>query len=69
MLAFLREANTSASVIEVVNLLDKVLGTKTFSQLFPVVLTDNGSEFSNPKEMEQRDTAGYFSDDESCQFL
>ena len=30
--------------------------SKTFSPLFPVVLTDNGSEFSNPKEIERRDT-------------
>ena len=56
MLAFLRDANTSASVIEIINLLDQVLGAKTFSQLFPVILTDNGSEFSNPKEIEQRST-------------
>ena len=47
---FYGDANTSVSVIEIINLLDKVLGVKTFSQLFPVILTDNGSEFSNPKE-------------------
>nr|WP_205408511.1 hypothetical protein [Mediterraneibacter massiliensis] len=41
ILAFLRGLNTSASVIEIVNLLDKVLGMKTFSHLFPVILTDN----------------------------
>lgn len=56
MLAFLRDANTSASVIEIINLLDKVLGIPTFNCLFPVILTDNGSEFSNPKEIERRDT-------------
>uniref|UniRef100_UPI002ED27444 hypothetical protein n=1 Tax=Faecalicatena faecalis TaxID=2726362 RepID=UPI002ED27444 len=56
MLAFLREANTSASIIEIMNLLDKVLGIETFRRLFPVILTDNGSEFSNPKEIEQRNT-------------
>lgn len=56
MLAFLRDANTSASVIHIINLLDKVLGPKMFSRLFPVILTDNGSEFSNPKEIERRDT-------------
>ena len=55
MLAFLRDANTSASVIQIINRLDRILGAKTFSRLFPVILTDNGSEFSNPKEMEQRD--------------
>lgn len=56
MLAFLRDANTSASVIEIINLLDEVLGVKTFNSLFPVILTDNGSEFSNPKEIEKRST-------------
>ena len=56
MLAFLRNANTSASVIQVINLLDKVLGTETLDRLFPVILTDNGSEFSNPKEIERRAT-------------
>lgn len=44
MLAFLRDANTSASVIQIINLLDKTLGTRTFSRLFPVILADNGSE-------------------------
>ena len=54
MLAFLRDANTSASVIQIINLLDQTLGSKTFDRLFPVILTDNGSEFSNPKAIEQR---------------
>lgn len=49
MLAFLREANTSKSVIDIFNYLDKTLGKDLFNQLFPVILTDNGSEFSNPK--------------------
>ncbi len=56
LLAFLRDANTSASVIQMINLLDKTLGARTFSRLFPVILADNGSEFSNPKEIEQRET-------------
>lgn len=55
MLAFLREANTSASVIHIINVLDRVLGTEDFNRLFPVVLTDNGSEFSNPKQIEYRE--------------
>ena len=55
MLAFLRDSNTSASVIQIINLLDKILGYETFSQLFPVILTDNGSEFSNPKGIEKRE--------------
>lgn len=55
MLAFLRDANTSQSVIDIFNGLDKVLGKELFSKLFPVILTDNGSEFSNPKAIETRE--------------
>lgn len=56
MLAFLRESNTSKSVINIFNYLDKILGKELFNQLFPVILTDNGSEFSNPKAIEYRET-------------
>ncbi|EDK34289.1 Predicted transposase [Clostridium kluyveri DSM 555] len=56
MLAFLREANTSKSVIDVFNQLDSTLGKDLFSKLFPVILTDNGSEFSNPKSIEYSNT-------------
>lgn len=56
MLAFLRKANTSASVIQIFNGMDRILGPGTFSSLFPVILTDNGSEFSNPKAIEYRST-------------
>lgn len=55
MLAFLREANTSQSVIDIFNGLERVLGPESFEELFPVILTDNGSEFSNPKAIEQRE--------------
>ena len=55
MLAFLRDANTSQSVIDIFNTLDIQLGPKVFSRLFPVILTDNGSEFSNPKKIEDRE--------------
>lgn len=52
MLAFLREANTSKSVTDIFEALDKTLGIDLFKRLFPVILTDNGSEFSNPKGIE-----------------
>jgi len=52
MLAFIRERNTSQSVIDIFNMLYERLGEECFSGLFPVVLTDNGSEFSNPKALE-----------------
>lgn len=52
MLAFIRERNTSQSVIDVFNRLDESLGRQLFSRLFSVLLADNGSEFSNPKALE-----------------
>lgn len=52
MLAFLRDANTSQSVIDIFNTLEANIGKETFRRLFPVILTDNGSEFSNPKAIE-----------------
>ena len=52
MLAFLRDANTSKSVTDIFNMLDESLGKTLFKRLFPVILTDNGSEFSNPKAIE-----------------
>lgn len=57
MLAFLRDSNTSKSVIDIFNVLDQVLGAAVFEALFPVILTDNGSEFSNPKAIEYRESA------------
>ncbi len=52
MIAFLRESNTAKTVTEVFCKLRKSLGDKLYRELFPVVLTDNGSEFSNPKAIE-----------------
>ena len=52
MLAFIRERNNSKSVIEIFNQLDLCLGRKNFMKMFKICLTDNGSEFSNPKAME-----------------
>jgi IS30 family transposase len=52
MLAFLRERNTSQSVIDTFNDLYERLGADCFKSLFPVLLGDNGSEFSNPKAIE-----------------
>ena len=52
MWLFLRERNTSQSVIDVFNELEARLGFDVFCMLFPVILTDNGSEFSNPSALE-----------------
>jgi IS30 family transposase len=52
MLAFLRDRNNSQSVIDVFNHLYELLGRSTFKRLFPILKTDNGSEFSNPEAIE-----------------
>ena len=52
MLAFLRDSNTSQSVIDIFNMLYEELTPEVFKRLFPVILTDNGSEFSNPNAIE-----------------
>ena len=53
MIAFLRERNTASSVISVFDNLYERLGSDTFKRLFKVILTDNGSEFSNPLAIEK----------------
>ena len=51
-LAFYRESNTSQSVIDIFNQLYEVLGSDTYKKLFPILLADNGTEFSNPEALE-----------------
>ena len=52
MLAFIRERNSAESVIEVFDHLKLKLGRDDFIRIFPVILTDNGSEFSDPVPIE-----------------
>jgi len=52
MLAFLRDRNDSQSVIDAFARLWTLAGADLFRRLFPVLLTDNGSEFSNPRALE-----------------
>ena len=52
MLAFIRDSNTSQSVINIFDRLYMELRPDIFCKLFGVVLGDNGSEFSNPKAIE-----------------
>lgn len=58
MLAFIREHNDAQSVIDIFNDLQKILGLDKFKELFVLILTDNGSEFSNPTEIEIDTTTG-----------
>ena len=52
MLAFIREHNDAQSVINIFNMIENKFGIELFKKLFPVIFTDNGSEFSNQIEIE-----------------
>jgi IS30 family transposase len=52
MLAYIREHNDAQSVIDIFNNLQETLNIDKFKELFTIILTDNGSEFSNPTEIE-----------------
>lgn len=52
MLAYLREANTARSVTDVFNHLYNLLGHEKFCSMFRVILTDRGSEFTDPSSIE-----------------
>ena len=52
MLAFLLPDKTQASIVSVFNSLEEKLGSILFHKTFPVILTDNGSEFNNPLLLE-----------------
>lgn len=53
MLMFLLEHQDQECVLEVFIWLETVLGQDSFKKLFPVILTDGGSEFSAREEMEE----------------
>lgn len=52
MLAFIRNHNTAKSVTDIFNDLYEKLGHDVFTTLFPVILTDRGSEFTDPLSIE-----------------
>lgn len=52
MIAIKREFNDAQSVIDFFDDVYNKLGREVFMKLFPLILTDNGSEFSNPEAIE-----------------
>ena len=52
MIARIRDRNTSQSVINCFDWMYTEFGADSFKAVFPVILGDNGSEFSNPKALE-----------------
>ena len=59
MLLFLMPDGTAESVKRVFDYLETGLGTDVFQRLFPVILTDNGSEFKTVQELELSETLEY----------
>ncbi len=53
MLIILLPNCTQKSVIKAIDNLTVTLGIRTFKKYFPVILTDNGSEFKNPWDIEK----------------
>ena len=52
MLAYIRDTNTARSVTEIMERIYQELGRENFCRLFPVILTDRGSEFTDPVSLE-----------------
>lgn len=52
MLIFLMDSKTQECVREIFDYLTKILGLKNFRKLFQVILTDRGTEFQGPVELE-----------------
>ena len=52
MLMFLRDRKSSQTCTRIFNMLWKLAGPELFRSLFPVILTDNATEFSDPDMIE-----------------
>lgn len=52
MLSFLLPDGKASSVINIFDFLTSILGVEKFRELFPVILTDNGTEFAKVEELE-----------------
>lgn len=52
-LLFILDAHTSAAVVGLLDILEETLGRELFASCFPLILTDNGHEFSDIEGMER----------------
>ena len=52
MLAFIMYEKTQKEVLRIFNMLEYELGNTLFEKTFPIILTDNGTEFGNPLSLE-----------------
>ncbi|ROR27375.1 IS30 family transposase [Mobilisporobacter senegalensis] len=56
MLVILLPNCTQKSVVNAINTLSDTFGIRIFKKYFPVILTDNGSEFKNPWDIEKTES-------------
>lgn len=52
-LLFILEEHTSAAVVAMLDIIEEALGRELFASCFPLILTDNGHEFSDINGMER----------------
>ncbi len=57
-IAIIMDEQTSEKVVEALDKIEKLLGTDLFKEMFPLILTDNGHEFSDIKGMERSISGG-----------
>ena len=56
MIVMLLPNCTQKSVVDAINNLCDTIGIRTFKKYFPIILTDNGSEFKNPWDIEKNES-------------
>lgn len=56
MIVILLPSCTQSSVVNAINNLCDTIGIRTFKKYFPIILTDNGSEFKNPWDIEKSES-------------
>lgn len=52
MISFLLDSKEMKNTVKVLDELEELLGKELFSKIFPLILTDNGSEFADPELFE-----------------
>lgn len=57
-IAIIMDEQTSEKVVEALDKIERILGTPLFKEMFPLILTDNGHEFSDIKGMERSVSGG-----------
>ena len=57
-LYYIMPAHTAECVVEILDMIEESIGNKLFSQMFPIILTDNGHEFWDINGMERSVTSG-----------